>query len=134
MALFNKLFSNRRGTHNKHQDNVSEKFFAFSKDQVRVVLFRECDFRGRRLLFDSNSVTKIPVSFTKSGEIIKAPEDDKFSEISNRYGYVYTKPQPDFNQLAEMVFGSVAMSFRGTYFKMHSLESPNRLMFTQVTL
>ncbi|XP_044266324.1 folliculin-interacting protein 2 [Tribolium madens] len=131
MALFNKLFSNRRGTHNKHQENVSEKFFAFSKDQVRVVLFRECDFRGRKLLFDSNSVKKVPIDPTKSGEVIKS-EKEKYSEISDGYGYVYTKPEPDFSQVAEMVFGSVAMSFRGTSFKMHNLESPNRLMFTQV--
>ncbi|EFA03529.1 folliculin-interacting protein 1 [Tribolium castaneum] len=131
MALFNKLFSNRRGTHNKHQENVSEKFFAFSKDQVRVVLFRECDFRGRKLLFDSSSVKKVPINVTKTGEAIKS-ENEKYSEISDGYGYVYTKPEPDFSQLAEMVFGSVAMSFRGTSFKMHSLESPNRLMFTQV--
>ncbi|RZC36053.1 folliculin-interacting protein 1, partial [Asbolus verrucosus] len=102
------------------------------KDQVRVVLFRECDFRGRKLLFDSSSVKKILIGLTKSGEVAKTAENEKISEISNGYGYVYTKPQPDFNQLAEMVFGSVAMSFRGTYFKMHNLESPNRLMFTQV--
>ncbi|XP_063902931.1 folliculin-interacting protein 2 [Zophobas morio] len=132
MALFNKLFSNRRGIHNKHQDNVSEKFFAFSKDQVRVVLFRECDFRGRKLLFDSNSVKKVPINVTKSGEPIRTAETEKFSEVCNGYGYVYTKPEADFSQLAEMVFGSVAMSFRGTYFKMHTLESPNRLMFSQV--
>lgn len=31
-----------------------------------------------------------------------------------------------------MIFGSVAMSYRGTSYKIHSLNSPHRLMYTQV--
>lgn len=31
-----------------------------------------------------------------------------------------------------MIFGSVAMSYRGTFYKIHSLNSPQRLMYTQV--
>lgn len=31
-----------------------------------------------------------------------------------------------------MIFGSVAMSYRGTSYKIHSLNSPQRLMYTQV--
>lgn len=42
------------------------------------------------------------------------------------------KPNVDFNHLGEMVFGSVAMSYRGTSYKIHSLQSPDRLMYTQV--
>lgn len=41
--------------------------FPFAADQVRVVLFRECDIRGRKLLFDSSAVEKIsegPLSST----------------------------------------------------------------------
>lgn len=34
--------------------------FPFAADKVRVVLFRECDIRGRKLLFDSSAVEKIP--------------------------------------------------------------------------
>lgn len=43
-----------------------------------------------------------------------------------------TKQNNDYHHLSEMIFGSVAMSFRGTYMKIHSLNSPSRLMFTQV--
>lgn len=34
--------------------------FPFTTDQIRVILFRECDIRGRKLLFDSNAVERIP--------------------------------------------------------------------------
>lgn len=30
----------------------------FNADQVRVLLFRECDFQGRKLLFDSSAIQK----------------------------------------------------------------------------
>lgn len=33
--------------------------FPFNKEQVRVLLFRECDWRGRRLLFDSSAIEPI---------------------------------------------------------------------------
>ncbi|KAF2894253.1 hypothetical protein ILUMI_11914, partial [Ignelater luminosus] len=44
----------------------------------------------------------------------------------------YIKPCPDIGQLGEMVFGSVAMSYRGTSLKIHSLASPRRLMCSQI--
>lgn len=43
-----------------------------------------------------------------------------------------SKPNEDIKQLSEMIFGSVAMSYRGTFYKIHSLNSPQRLMYTQV--
>lgn len=52
----------------------------FTTKQIRLVLFRECDFRGRKLLFDSEVTEKIPME--------KAQADQKFVEVSNNYGYV----------------------------------------------
>lgn len=127
MALFNKLFPGFKTTlQNSHEDNyISHKVSSFNAEQVRLVLFRECDFRGRKLLFDSDATEKIPIE--------KAEQDKKFVETSDGYGYlVISKPNSDYPQLSEMVFGSIAMSFRGTYFKIHSLAAPTRLMFTQV--
>lgn len=43
-----------------------------------------------------------------------------------------SKANSDVQQLGEMIFGSVAMSYRGTFYKIHSLNSPQRLMYTQV--
>jgi len=40
--------------------------FPFSKDQVRILLFRECDWRGRRLLFDSRAIEPVTTTPTQS--------------------------------------------------------------------
>ncbi|KAH1023887.1 folliculin-interacting protein 2 isoform X1 [Dendroctonus ponderosae] len=127
MALFNKLFNGLRNTPRSSQDesNVRQKVPEFTAKEIRLVLFRECDFRGRKLLFDSDVTEKIPME--------KAPAEQKFVEVSNNYGYVVNSKQiSDYQHLSEMIFGSVAMSFRGTYLKIHSLNDPRRLMFTQV--
>jgi hypothetical protein len=80
MALFNKLFNKRKlvkppttqTTRQGSYDFIIYKFykillilkfkslspFPFNKEQVRVLLFRECDWRGRRLLFDSSAIEK----------------------------------------------------------------------------
>ncbi|XP_044751873.1 folliculin-interacting protein 2 [Coccinella septempunctata] len=134
MALFNKLFSPRKNNPS-NQDNVSGKHFGFTKEQVRVVLFRECDFRGRKLLFDSTAVKKIQINSSLGTGDSSSDEKDQFgsfAEISNGFGYMYIKPPTDSSHLAEMIFGLVAMSYRGSYFKIHNLESPSRLMLTQV--
>ena len=36
--------------------------FPFESHQVRIVLYRECDARGRRLLFDSSAIQKSPMT------------------------------------------------------------------------
>jgi Folliculin-interacting protein N-terminus/Folliculin-interacting protein middle domain len=46
----------------------------------------------------------------------------------------YGRPNPDYNAIGEMVFGSVAISFRGTSFKVHWLQSPARSLCSQVFL
>ncbi|KAK9869666.1 hypothetical protein WA026_003414 [Henosepilachna vigintioctopunctata] len=132
MALFNKLFTSRKSFSNS-QEHVSEKNIGFAKDQVRVALFRECDFRGRKLLFDSSSVKKIQITPSMDNEISAYNKNQEtFAEISDGYGYMYLKPRTDSSHLADMIFGLVAMSYRGSYFKIHDLENPPRVMFTQV--
>lgn len=66
----------------------------FTKDQVRVVLFRECDFRGRKLLFDSKSVEKVALASAvetqvSSQNFTKAvnKSQEKYVEVSSGYGY-----------------------------------------------
>lgn len=63
--------------------------FAFSNEQVRVILFRECDFRGRKLLFDSRSVQKVPLLDTtqSDGSTAVAKVCDKYVEVSDGHGY-----------------------------------------------
>ncbi|KAF5299961.1 hypothetical protein FQA39_LY11334 [Lamprigera yunnana] len=116
---------------NKKKEKIvkEENLFIITKDQVRILLFRECDFRGRKLLFDSDSVQK--VLLTNSPEISPASQE-KYVEISNGYGYQYIKPFCDVGHLGEMIFGAVAMSYRGTSLKVHNLKSPSRVMCSQI--
>jgi len=68
--------------------------FNFSKDQVRILLFRECDWRGRKLLFDSKAVQKVrlesqPCRKLKFGSCQKLDNNksDAFVEVTNGFGY-----------------------------------------------
>jgi hypothetical protein len=68
--------------------------FNFSKDQVRILLFRECDWRGRTLLFDSKAVQKVrlegqPCRKLKFGSCQKLDNNksDAFVEVTNGFGY-----------------------------------------------
>lgn len=143
MALLNKLFNNRSKIPIKLQDNVCDKMFSLDACQVRLVLFCECDFRGRKLLFDSHAVDRIALPemagkrmSSSTGHINSltdvAKNMKKYTEISDGHGYIYTKPNADIYQLGEMIFGSVAMSYRGTTFKIHHMNAPMRIMCTQV--
>lgn len=56
-----------------------------------MVLFRECDFRGRKLLFDSTAIKKIPINSTLETEDFGTDKKDHkgtFAEISNGFGYM----------------------------------------------
>nr|CAD7577476.1 unnamed protein product [Timema californicum] len=44
----------------------------------------------------------------------------------------YTRPTSDITMLGEMMFGSVAMNFQGSAFKVHHLKSPTQLMCSKV--
>lgn len=107
--------------------------FPFASEQVRILLYRECDFTGRRLLFDSSALKKINVASSKpkayqsniknQNDINANNKDDKstlhqeFIEIWNGYGYTYNQASSDSNSIGEMIFGAVAMSFKGTSLK-----------------
>ena len=50
--------------------------------RVRVILFRECERRGRKLLFDSTAVERV--------ERLEGPtEDDLWTEIGDGVGFRY---------------------------------------------
>lgn len=72
--------------------------FEFNRGQVRVLLFRECERRGRKLLFDSKAVKKIPLpsilQCSKLRKGVKAEEIKKaeaFVEITNGFGFQVIK-------------------------------------------
>lgn len=117
--------------------------FSFNKDQVRVLLFRECDWRGRRLLFDSSAIeksnTKDQSNFDQSDESsssnsYKVIKNHKFMSIKINVKNQCGKPNADWKEIREMAFGSIAVSFCGTSFKVHWLNNPSRLLCSQVFL
>lgn len=121
--------------------------FPFSGEQVRVVLFRECDEKGRLLLFDSSAVQKVSIptptnlstppppptshqctpSNRQGDKLPNANDSDgksqsrSYIDICNGYGYIYDQTSCEANNIGEMVFGSVAMSFKGTSLKVMSM-------------
>lgn len=113
--------------------------FPFSDEQVRVLLFRECDWSGRRLLFDSNAVKKMNDCSTDQSTTSKnqnanlsnstnrngTNSSKTFIEICNGYGYVYDHTMSESNNIGEMVFGSAAMSFKGTSLKVNNMQKLN---------
>lgn len=78
---------------------------------MRILLYQETESNGRKLLFDSNAIQKVNLSTCNT------PTDKSYIEIHNGYGYKYMKPENDHNTIGEMVFGSVAMAYRGTALK-----------------
>ncbi|XP_065361653.1 uncharacterized protein LOC135955247 isoform X2 [Calliphora vicina] len=150
--------------------------FPFDGSQVRILVYRECDSRGRRLLFDSNALEKVylkeengnisskhNVKSTTGGhaaanatinhnnnnnnhkEILnfnnkqqtsnKGHSNGSFIEVCEEYGYKHNRPNSsDISSVGEMVFGALAMSFRGTSLKVHWLDGPSRLLCSQVFL
>lgn len=81
------------------------RLFEFSKEQVRVLLFKECDKTGRKLLFDSAAVQRVTVNDIKKPSdfpftlfqskkdskddknVIKSSSKSNIVEVSQGYGY-----------------------------------------------
>lgn len=144
MAFISKLLASRNskstGASNSYKkcpnsNFVCHELFTFAVEQVQVAVFRECDFRGRKLLFDSKSVERVSSDTknnVKNERKSSCEQSSEFVEITNGFGYSLKKPNGDISHLAEMIFGSVAMSYRGNLYKIHNLELPPRLVFSQV--
>lgn len=103
--------------------------FPFCGSQVRVLLFRECEWTGRRILFDSNTITKISVNKenNKTNTTKNVTDENEKShynnliDIVNGYAYCYGENASDINSIGEMIYGSIAMTNRGTSLKVEIL-------------
>ncbi|XP_037807172.1 uncharacterized protein LOC119600753 isoform X1 [Lucilia sericata] len=169
---------NKKSNYNQttHSKNYLSQF-PFDGRQVRILVYRECDSRGRRLLFDSNALEKVYLKEDNGNvshssrhnvkstttthaaanatinhnnnnhkEILdfnnkqqqtnnKGHSNGSFIEVCEEYGYKHNRPNStDISSVGEMVFGALAMSFRGTSLKVHWLDGPSRLLCSQVFL
>ncbi|KAJ8247391.1 hypothetical protein GJAV_G00245840 [Gymnothorax javanicus] len=118
-------------------------------NQIRLIVYQDCERRGRQVLFDSKAIRKLDGSEPKGGEDSQARSQGRCYQ-GNRSGactinapgtssdgdrlpsYQYTRPASDVNMLGEMMFGSVAMSYKGSTLKIHYIRSPPQLMISKV--
>ncbi|XP_036848841.2 folliculin-interacting protein 2 isoform X6 [Manis javanica] len=124
----------------------------FDLNEIRLIVYQDCERRGRQVLFDSKAVHKIEeVAAQETEDVpIKTPakccnggsSGSSFSSHnsggSSQHAkeqfpkYQYTRPASDVNMLGEMMFGSVAMSYQGSTLKIHYIRSPPQLMISKV--
>lgn len=101
-------------------------------EQVRLLLFKEYDWRGRKLLFDSSAIQKVPAGKNDKPNIRHTDETPNIVEVSDGFSYIYKGPAADASVLGEMIFGAVAMNCKSVSLKIHIMDEPRRLMCTKV--
>ncbi|KAM5193203.1 folliculin-interacting protein 2 isoform 2-T2 [Mantella aurantiaca] len=125
----------------------------FDLNCIRLIVYQDCERRGRQVLFDSKAVHEIKdettqrvredvTTKTKSCQtsssgtctISSRATTSAHSQPANETlpKYQYTKPASDVNMLGEMMFGSVAMSYKGSTLKIHLIRCPVQLMISKV--
>ncbi|XP_051994069.1 folliculin-interacting protein 2-like isoform X2 [Xyrauchen texanus] len=111
----------------------------FDLAQIRLIVYQDCERRGRQVLFDSKAIHKLNASESTADET-KTPHTRSGScqigsQANEKYKhptYQYTRPASDVNMLGEMMFGSVCMSYKGSTLKIHHIRSPPQLMVSKV--
>ncbi|KAM6440865.1 folliculin-interacting protein 2 isoform 2-T2 [Liasis olivaceus] len=162
-TLLQKLFNKRGGGRTSSGGSTSSPFrlskecstfswscSGFDLNEIRLIVYQDCERRGRQVLFDSTAVQKIDKSQFQdaSGKTggrccqgnsranasyphspsVSSRETDK-EDIPK---YQYARPASDVNMLGEMMFGSVAMRYKGSTLKIHYIRSPPQLMMSKV--
>ncbi|XP_067216900.1 folliculin-interacting protein 2 isoform X3 [Linepithema humile] len=115
---------------------VTDSVLHLGANQVRILLFRECEWRGRKVLFDSMTVQK---HRSKSETVCTAVNNNAEGKCEASFNIGTTRDferdktiENDVSLLSEMVFGTVAMTYRGSSFKVHSMSSPPCIMCTKI--
>ncbi|XP_051687628.2 folliculin-interacting protein 2 isoform X4 [Oryctolagus cuniculus] len=128
----------------------------FDLKETRLIVYQDCERRGRQVLFDSKAVQKVEEGAAQKAEDVPVKMSARCCQGSGGSGsgsvsshgsssggslphakeqlpkYQYTRPASDVNMLGEMMFGSVAMSYKGSTLKIHYIRSPPQLMISKV--
>uniref|UniRef100_A0A8C3EF38 Folliculin interacting protein 1 n=1 Tax=Corvus moneduloides TaxID=1196302 RepID=A0A8C3EF38_CORMO len=161
-TLFQKLFNKKHGLISPTRDARDDCVFSwplpeFDPSQIRLIVYQDCERRGRNVLFDSSAKRKIEdVSVSKlcSDAQVRVfgkccqlkPGGDSSSSLDSSINssssfsdpkeqcpkYQGSRCSSDANMLGEMMFGSVAMSYKGSTLKIHQIRSPPQLMLSKV--
>nr|XP_031540243.1 folliculin-interacting protein 2 [Vicugna pacos] len=134
------------------EPNHSWSCSEFDLNEIRLIVYQDCERRGRQVLFDSKAVQKIEEAAAQRAEDVPVKASAKCCQRGggsslSAHGapwasaqpakeqlpkYQYTRPASDVSMLGEMMFGSVAMSYQGPTLKIHYIRSPPQLMISKV--
>ncbi|XP_053317911.1 folliculin-interacting protein 1 isoform X2 [Spea bombifrons] len=159
-TLFQKLFNKRNGQLSLSRDPRDDYVFSwpsheFDTSQIRLIVYQDCEKRGRNVLFDSSSKRKtddLSVSKLVSDAPVRVfgkccqlrPGGDSSTSLDSSSNSLASdmkeqcsklqgsRCSSDANMLGEMMFGSVAMSYKGSTLKIHQIRSPPQLMLSKV--
>ncbi|CAH0728932.1 unnamed protein product, partial [Brenthis ino] len=101
-------------------------------EQVRLLLYKECDRRGRKVLFDSSTIERVPAHKDDKPDFSNTEKIPCIVEVSEGYTYIYKGQATDASVLGEMIFGAVAMNCKSVSLKIHIMNDPRRLMCTKI--
>ncbi|XP_028598872.2 folliculin-interacting protein 2 isoform X2 [Podarcis muralis] len=122
----------------------------FDLNEIRLIVYQDCERRGRQVVFDSTAVHKIDETTVQdasgktwgkgcqttggasAASACSSSVDSRQNVSEDIPKYQYTRPASDVNMLGEMMFGSVAMSYKGSTLKIHYIRSPPQLMMSKV--
>ncbi|XP_008288973.1 folliculin-interacting protein 1 isoform X3 [Stegastes partitus] len=161
-TLFQKLF-NKRNAFSSPPPRCSKEDPAFSwplpqlePSQIRLIVYQDCERRGRNVLFDSNAkkrgTEETPITSTEgqvkmfgkccqlrptggsSSSLDSSSSCTSETKESKDQGLRFqgSRCSSDVVMLGEMMFGSVAMSYKGSTLKIHQIRSPPQLMLSKV--
>ncbi|CAL1572906.1 unnamed protein product [Knipowitschia caucasica] len=156
-TLFHKLFNKKNNSFSSPPQRCSKDEPAFSWPvpqlepcQIRLLVYQDCERRGRNVLFDSNKKrgAEEPNITNTDGKIFGKccqlrSTGGSSSSLDSSSSSTETKEQgglrfqssrcsSDVVMLGEMMFGSVAMSYKGSTLKIHQIRSPPQLMLSKV--
>ncbi|XP_028322086.1 folliculin-interacting protein 1-like isoform X2 [Gouania willdenowi] len=121
--------------------------------QIRLIVYQDCERRGRNILFDSNAkkraTEETPITSTEGqakmfgkccqlrptgGSSSSLDSSSSCTSETKEQGLRFqgSKCSSEANMLGEMMFGSVAMSYKGSTLKIHQIRSPPQLMLSKV--
>ncbi|XP_038563508.1 folliculin-interacting protein 1 isoform X2 [Micropterus salmoides] len=162
-TLFQKLF-NKRNALSSPPPRCGKEHPAFSwpipqlePSQIRLIVYQDCERRGRNVLFDSSAkkrgTEETPITSTEgqvkmfgkccqlrptggSSSSLDSSSSSCTSETkeTKEQGMRFqgSRCSSDVVMLGEMMFGSVAMSYKGSTLKIHQIRSPPQLMLSKV--
>ncbi|XP_033103120.1 folliculin-interacting protein 1-like isoform X2 [Anneissia japonica] len=124
----------------------------FDPKQIRLLVYQETDIKGKKLLFDSKAIKKVeecckgrkyecssirskfyaPTPNGKCSTGLPRNSSNPCLDNGENGKYQFVKPGSDAKMLGEMMFGSVAINYRGSTLKVHTLRYLPQLMLTRI--